>query len=199
MSKSRLESFSDAIFAFAITLLVVTIAQPTNFSNLDNELASRLPAFATYALSFAVIGVMWLNHHSVFTHFAHADRGLVLCNFVLLLTIAFLPYPTQVVGEALQHDAGTRVAVIFYAGTMAMNALAWTALWLYGSMGRRLLAPSFPESQRRTATLLFTIGVVAYALAFGLAFLSPVACLVIQAIFALYYALDPLSRRAAHE
>lgn len=197
MSKGRLEAFSDGIFAIAITLLVLTIAQPTDFHALAQQLGSRWPSFAAYVVSFIVIGIMWLNHHSLFLHFARVDRGLVLCNLTLLLTIAFLPYPTGVFGEALSQRDGATVAAVFYSATMAVNAYAWGALWLYASLGRRLLVPTFPESQRRIATVLFMIGTVAYTLAVGLAFISPIASLALQGIFAVYYALDPVSRRAA--
>jgi uncharacterized membrane protein len=121
----------------------------------------------------------------------------VLCNLALLLTIAFLPYPTGVFGQALREGSGTTVAAVFYSSTMAVNAVAWSVLWLYASTNRRLLVTTFPESQRRTATVLFTIGTLFYALAVGVAFLSPIGSLVIQGVFALYYALDPVSRRAA--
>ncbi len=199
MSKARLEAFSDGIFAIAITLLVLTIAQPvrSDFGHLGSYLSRQWPSFAAYVVSFAVIGIMWLNHHSVFTHFSHSDRGLVLFNLILLLTIAFLPYPTGLFGQALSHHSGTKVAAVFYSATMAVNAYAWTALWLYASGRRRLLVPHFPEEQRRAATVLFTVGTVPYTLAVGLAFLSPIASLALQGGFAVYYALDPVSRRAA--
>lgn len=197
MSKARLEAFSDGIFAIAITLLVLTVSQPSNYHDLGHQLASRWPSFAAYAVSFAVIGIMWLNHHSIFSHIGQIDRGLVLCNLTLLITIAFLPYPTGVFGQALREGSGTTVAAVFYSSTMAVNSYAWAALWLYASTNRRLLVATFPESQRRTATILFTIGTLAYTLAVGVAFLSPIASLVIQGVFAVYYTLDPVSRRAA--
>ena len=195
MSKARLEAFSDGIFAIAITLLVLTIAQPTDYHHLASELTNRWPSFAAYAVSFAIIGIMWLNHHTIFSHLAHSDRGLVLCNLLLLLTIAFLPYPTEVFGQSLREGDGANVAAVFYSGTMAVNALAWAGLWLYASSGRRLLVPSFPESERRMATFLFLMGTVPYLLAVGVAFVSPVASLIIQGVFAVDYALDPVSRR----
>jgi len=197
MSKVRLETFSDAIFAIAITLLVLNIAQPSNFHDLGRQLANRLPDFAAYIVSFAVIGIMWLNHHSLFVHFAKSDRVLVLTNLGLMLTIAFLPYPTGVFGRALVQGSGARVAAVFYSSTMAVNAYMWAAMWLYASTGRRLLVADFPESERLVSTVLFTVGTVAYTLAVGVAFVSPVASLALQGAFALYYALDPLSRRAA--
>jgi TMEM175 potassium channel family protein len=195
MNKSRVEAFSDGVFAIAITLLVLTIAQPTHYRDLAHQLASRWPSFAAYVVSFAVIGIMWLNHHSLFTSFERIDRGLFYLNMLLLLTITFLPYPTGVLGEALAQGQGAQTAAVFYGVTMAVNAYAWGALWLYGSYHRRLLHASFPEEERGLATLLFTIGVVMYTVAVGVAFLNAYAFLAVQAAFALYYALDPVNRR----
>jgi uncharacterized membrane protein len=196
VSKQRLESFSDGVFAIAITLLILTIAQPTNYHDLVHDLVDRLPSFAAYVVSFSVIGIMWFNHHSMFGHLARADRGLVYLNLALLLTIAFLPYPTQIFGEALRQGSGAGVAAVAYSITMAINACAWAALWLYASRRRRLLVSSFPEDQRGPATLLFTIGAVVYTVSVGVAFVNAYACLAFHALMAVYYALDPLSRRA---
>jgi uncharacterized membrane protein len=199
VSKSRLETFGDGIFAIAITLLVLTIAQPTSYADLGHQLAQRWPSFAAYVVSFAVIGIMWLNHHTIFSHFDHIDRPLLFLNFFLLMTVVFLPYPTGVFGEALRTGEGTTIAAVFYSATMAVNALAWGAIWLYASSGRRLLAPSFPETNRRASTVAFTIGIVFYVVSVGVAFLSAYAALAFQFLLAVYYALDPLGRRVARE
>jgi uncharacterized membrane protein len=196
MSKSRVEAFSDGVFAFAITLLVVTIAEPDDYRHLAHDLAQRWPSLAAYVVSFAVIGIMWLNHHSVFGHFSRVDRGLVYLNLLLLMTIAFLPFPTGVLGQALARGQGERTAAVVYGLTMTANAYAWTVLWLYASHRRRLLRCTFPEAERRVSTLLFTLGSVVYTAAIGVAFLSPFAFLAVQAGLAVYYAFDPLSRRA---
>lgn len=197
MSKTRLESLSDGVFAIAITLLVLTIAQPSNYHNLGHQLANRWPSFAAYVVSFAVIGIMWLNHHSVFGHFEHVDRPLVYLNLLLLLTVVFIPYPTGVFGEALRHGNAARIAAVFYSVVVAINACCWAALWLYASSGRRLLVDTFPESERKVATLLFTIGPFFYAVAIAVGFVNAYACLAFHGLLAVYYALDPLSRRAA--
>ena len=197
MSKSRLEAFSDGVFAIAITLLVLTIATPTNYRHLGEQLTDQWPSFAAYAVSFTVIGIMWLNHHSIFTHFARVDRGLIYLNLLLLLTVVFIPYPTGIFGEALKRGEGEEVAAVAYSAAMAANALAWAALWLYASSRRRLLDDAFPESERATATVLFTIGTVLYAIAIVIAFFNAYACLAFHGLLAAYYALDPLSRRAA--
>jgi len=197
MNTSRLETFSDGVFAIAITLLVLTISLPHDYTHLGHELAHRWPSLAAYVVSFIIIGIMWLNHHTVFSHLASVDRGFIFLNLLLLMTIAFLPYPTGVLGEALAVGHGTTTAAAVYGVTMVLNALAWAALWLYASRDRRLLRPSFPEAQRAMATLLFTLGAVVYSAAVGLAFWNAYAFLAIQGVLALYYALDPISRRVA--
>jgi len=197
VTKTRVEAFSDGVFAIAITLLVLTIAQPTSYHDLGRQLGDRWPALAAYVVSFVVIGIMWLNHHSIFGHFGRIDRGLVYLNLLLLLTVVFIPYPTGILGEALRRGEGTRVAAVVYSVTMTVNAYSWGALWLYASSGRRLLDPAFPEAQRRISTLLFSVGTVVYTISIGIAFLNAYACLAFHGLLALYYALDPLSRRAA--
>jgi uncharacterized membrane protein len=197
VNKTRVEAVTDGIFAIAITLLVLTIAQPDNYSRLAHQLVTKWPSLAAYVVSFAVIGIMWLNHHSIFAHFERIDRPLFYLNLLLLMTVAFLPYPTGVLGVALQKGQGARTAAVFYSVSMAINAFAWGALWLYASSGRRLLRASFPESQRRTATVSFTSGTIAYTLSIAIAVANAYACLAFHAALAVYYAFDPVSRRAA--
>ena len=201
MSKARIETLSDGIFAIAVTLLVVTISLPGvgEYTNLAHQLLKRWPSFAAYVITFAVIGVMWLNHHSIFAHFEDVvDRTFFYLNMLLMMTIAFLPYPTGVFGEALGNGEGTRTAAVFYSATMTVNAVAWSALWLYASVGRRLLVPAFPESERRLSTTLFVSGPGAYAVSVLVAVVNAYACLAFHALLVVYYAFDPLSRRAAH-
>ena len=152
-----------------------------------------------FFISFVVIGIMWLNHHTIFSHLGHIDRGLFYLNLALLMTIVFLPYPTGVFGEALRRGVGARTAAVFYTAVMAINALLWVCLWLYASVGRRLLRPEFPESQRAAATLLFIAGAFVYTASIGVAFINPTLCLAVQGGLAVYYAFDPISRRTAHE
>lgn len=197
MGKARLEAFSDGVFAIAITLLVLTIPTPDDYHHLGDALTEQWPAYAAYLVSFAVIGIMWVNHHSLIGHFARLDRNAVYLNLVLLATVVFVPYPTGIFGEALQRGEGERVAAVFYSIVMTVNALAWASLWLYGSARRRLLAPDFPESQRRTATILFTFGTVIYGLTIVVGVINAYACLAVHGAVAVYYALDPLARWVA--
>ncbi len=197
MRKGRIEAFSDGVFAIAITLLVLTIPPPDDYQHLGSTLWNQWPAYAAYVVSFAVIGIMWVNHHTVFDHFERIDRNVVYLNLVLLATVVLIPYPTQVFGEALQRGQGEKVAAVFYSIVMTLNAVAWTAVWLYGSSKRRLLGDDFPEDQRRTATVLFTFGTVIYLMTIVVGLINAYACLAVHGALAVYYALDPLSRWVA--
>lgn len=199
MDKGRVETFSDGVFAIAITLLVLTIAQPSDFAHLAHQLVKRWPSLAAYVVSFTVIGIMWVNHHTIFTHLRVVNRGLFYFNLLLLMTIVFIPYPTEVFGEALSRRQGATTAAVFYSATMTINALAWASLWLYASVGRRLLNWDFPEQQRRVSTILFISGGAFYAVSIGVAFINPYLCLAFHAVLAIYYAFDPISRRVALE
>jgi uncharacterized membrane protein len=199
MDKGRVETFSDGVFAIAITLLVLTIAQPSDFGHLAHQLVNRWPSLAAYVVSFTVIGIMWVNHHTIFTHLRVVNRGLFYFNLLLLMTIVFIPYPTEVFGEALSRSQGATTAAVFYSATMTINAVAWASLWLYASVGRRLLNWDFPEQQRRVSTILFISGGAFYAISIGVAFINPYLCLAFHAVLAIYYAFDPISRRVALE
>ena len=200
MNKARVETFSDGVFAIAITLLVLTIAQPgvADYLHLRHQLLERWPSLAAYAVSFVVIGIMWVNHHTVFSHLRSIDRSLFYWNLMLLMTIVFIPYPTEVFGEALRLHEGARTAAVLYSITMTVNAFMWSGLWLHASRGRRLLHDEFPESQRTVSTLLFTGGTVLYLISIGVAFISAYLCLAFHGVLALYYAFDPISRRLEH-
>src|ERR1044071_6817642 len=106
----RTEAFSDGVFAVAITLLVLNIKIPgldlsPGHLPADKDLWPMLvkewPMLAAYATSFATIGVMWLNHHRLYTHIKRIDTGLLLLNLLLLLVIVFIPVPTALIAEYL--------------------------------------------------------------------------------------------------
>jgi uncharacterized membrane protein len=200
MNKARVEAFSDGVFAIAITLLVLTIALPGagGYLHLRHQLLERWPSLAAYVVSFAVIGIMWVNHHTVFSHLRRVDRGLFYWNLLLLMTIVFIPYPTEVFGQALRLHEGARTAAVLYSITMTINALMWSGMWLHASRARRLLHDEFPEAERSVSTLLFTGGAVLYLISIGVAFINAYLCLAFHGALALYYAFDPISRRVEH-
>src|SRR4051794_40035156 len=141
MTMGRIEAFSDGVFAIAITLLVLEIHVPEDAENgLGQALIDQWPAYASYVVSFFVIGIIWINHHAVFDHLARADRPLLFLNLLLLLFVAVLPFPTNLIATYMQEGgADERGAAGVYSGTMTGVGLAFGALWTYASRPRRLL------------------------------------------------------------
>src|SRR3954449_5825661 len=110
MPTSRLEAFSDGVFAIAITLLVLDIKGPdlAEGHTLAHAVLDLWPSFAAYVTSFAVIGIIWVNHHAIFGHVGLADRRLLALNLLLLLFVALLPWPTSLIAEYLTAGGGAR-------------------------------------------------------------------------------------------
>ena len=93
---SRLVAFSDAVFAITITLLILEIRPPKDYTNLLHSLAVLWPSYLAYAVTFLFIGQVWANHHVMFDHIRAADRVVLLLNTLLLMVVAFLPFSTSV-------------------------------------------------------------------------------------------------------
>ncbi|MCA9865800.1 MAG: DUF1211 domain-containing protein [Anaerolineales bacterium] len=139
----RIIFFSDAVFAIAITLLALEIrlpslpAQATN-AQLLAALGALGPRYLSYAISFLVIGLLWLGHHRAFRHVHQYSNRLIFLNILFLLVIGFLPFPTAVIGEF-----GNAVGTIFYAAAMAAAGLLLALLGRYlGAEGHFLWMPA---------------------------------------------------------
>ena len=112
METSRLETFSDGVFAIAATLLILEIRVPEDTHDLTHALLHLWPSYAAYAVSFVTIGIMWINHHAIFALVGRVDRTYLTIHVFFLLMIAFVPFPTHVVAQHL-HDDG-KTAAFFY-------------------------------------------------------------------------------------
>jgi uncharacterized membrane protein len=193
VTTNRLEAFSDGVFAIAITLLVIEL-RPPDVEHGD-ELASALwdlwPAYAAYLVSFAVIGVMWLNHHRIFVQVVEVDGLLLVLNLLLLLWVAVIPFPTAVVAEHFGEGGdAARTALALYGGVILVAAITFSGLFAWITHDARLLHRLPPPDVRRAARVRFTIGIAAYAVAFLLSFVSAPLALGLHGAMALYYAFD---------
>jgi TMEM175 potassium channel family protein len=135
----RLVAFSDGVFAIAITLLIVEIRPPADYTNLLHGLAALWPSYLAYALTFLFIGQVWANHHVMFDHIHVADRVTLLLNTLLLMIVAFLPFATSVLAGALRSGHGLRTAVVFYGVAFDATALTFNVVWQYARR-RQLLS-----------------------------------------------------------
>ncbi|MCW2870179.1 MAG: hypothetical protein JWL99_1499 [Streptomyces oryziradicis] len=126
----RVEAFSDGVFAIAITLLVLEIKVPEGAADrLWSALGEQWPSYAAYAVTFLVIGIMWVNHHTVFVYIARVDRTLLFLNLLLLMGVAALPWPAGLLAAYLRDGHASQAAAIVYSAFMVYHALTFQALW----------------------------------------------------------------------
>ena len=192
---TRLEAFSDGVFAIAITLLILEIKVPSSDEiashGLAYELLDRWPSFLGFLISFLTIGIMWVNHHALFTYIRHVDRTLMLANLALLMTISFLPYPTAVLAEHLRDVTARTPAAVFYGLTLVVTAIAFNALWWAGrGRQQRLLGADAHEGGVSTITFRYGLGPASYAIATAAAFVNVWLSLAIHFGLAVMYALS---------
>ena len=191
---SRLEAFSDGVFAIAITLLVLELHVPeVARGRLWHGLVREWPQFAAYLSSFFIIGIMWVNHHSMFKQIRRTDRKLLFLNLLLLLWTALLPFPTGLIARNL-GGGGTdaKVAEAVYAANLTLAAIAFSLVWTYAVRRRRLIDHDMTERQEWATIARFSVGTFVYAATIGIAFLSPGIALVLQFLLALYYLFEQL-------
>jgi uncharacterized membrane protein len=189
VSTDRLEAFSDGVFAIAITLLVLEIGVPeAGEGGLWQALMAEWPSFAAFAVSFLVIGIVWVNHHGVIDHLQWASRTVLYLNLLLLFSVAFLPFPSALLAEHLDAGADEEVAAAVYMGAMSLMAVNFSMLWTYITSRRDELGVDLTDAEIRHRTRLFTAGTPVYLAGIGIAFVSPEAVLAITALLAFYYA-----------
>jgi uncharacterized membrane protein len=199
LTAGRVEAFSDAVIAIAITLLVLQLDARSGNGGLAGRLWHQGPLYASYLLSFVNIGTVWLNHHSIFSRLRGVDHGLVLLNLLLLFVVSALTFPTKVVGEALQgaEFADQRTAALLYAGTFLFAATVFCALWLWASRGRRLIHHDMCDQAVRLRTWRMVVAIPLFSIPCVVAIWHPIAAVVIDgAIIASFLLSDSwLERR----
>ena len=188
MDSSRLETFSDGVFAVAITLLVLNlhVRGPGNGSLL-HQFGHLWPGYAALCVSFFVIGVIWVHHHALFKRVAAVDRPLMALNLLLLLCVMVLPFPTATLATYLRHGGGdAHIAAAVYGLVVEGVALSFFAMtsWL---LRHQLLDALVPAAGARAAERQYAGGAVAIALAIGLAFVSAVLALALHMAIAMYF------------
>lgn len=195
MDRGRLEAFSDGVFAVAITLLALDLAVAgPGHGPLLHQLSEHWPAFAAYLVSFATIGVIWINHQSLVRNVAVVDRTLLFLNLVLLLFVVLIPFATSTTSEYLKaNDEDARVATALYGAVFEGMGLSFAAMFAWTLGDGRMIRPVPPGAQR-AAWLRFSPGLVAYLLAIAVAFVSAQAAFAIIGLAAVYYAFERTPR-----
>jgi uncharacterized membrane protein len=194
----RIEAFSDGVFAIAITLLVIEVGVPhVQGTTLSRALVEQWPSYLGYAISFLQIGVIWANHHNRFRFIARSDHLLLFLNILFLMCVAFIPFPTALLADyLLSPGAESTTAGAVYAGTLAVTAVFFTLLWLYAAANYRLVNRNLDPSLLRTMTRRYVFGMIAYLIAFALAFVNVAVSLILIVVLALLFVLpEPGERR----
>jgi uncharacterized membrane protein len=184
---SRLETFSDGVFAIAATLLILEIKLPER-SSLTHELLHLWPSYGAYAISFVTIGIMWINHHAVFEQINRINRTFLVINVFFLMVIAFIPFPTHVLAAHL-HDQ-PRPAAFFYGLTNLLMAAAYACLWFYAAHENRLIAPYADARTVSGISRAFLPGIPIYTVATLSALLSAWLAVALYAAIALFYVFE---------
>jgi uncharacterized membrane protein len=186
VNKARFEAFSDGVFAFAITLLVLGFVVPhlghPEARQLAHSLLAMWPNLIAYALSFAVIGIMWQNHHTLFRTVARVDRTTVLYNLLLLAGTAFIPFATGTLGAYPMLLPATLLygIVLTYCSTVYNVMLAHL-------LRSASIDPSISPLTIRQTVRSYRFGWVTYAGATLIGFVSPVASFAAYVLIVGYY------------
>lgn len=190
-STSRIEAFSDGVFAIAITLLVLEVKVPEveRGSGLAHALVRLWPSYVAYAVSFLTIGIMWVNHHAAFERVATTDRGLLFRNMFLLGSVSFLPFPTAVLARYLRDGGNNaRAAAVMYGLTMMVIGSGFAWLWHHLRRHPELLSATATPAGVQRAFVRSAVGPLVYLVATGVAAIAPVAALAIYGAVAAYFA-----------
>lgn len=167
---SRVEAFSDGVFAIAITLLILEIKVPNidNFSSGDvlyKALMKLWPSYFAFAMSFAAILIMWINHHGFFNYLKKIDARFLFANGFMLLLVTFIPFPTAILAKYID-SASVNAAASFYCGTMVLISIAYNLLWYTSAYKRRLIKPVISNYLINKIKRAYWYGFVIYFLAF---------------------------------
>jgi len=199
MDRSRLEAFSDGVFAVAITLLALdlTVAGPAGHGSLTDQLHEKWPAFLAYLISFFMIGIVWVNHHVLVRSIVKVDRNLLFLNLVLLLFVVLIPFATATVADYFsRHDWDTQVAMMLYGGVFLGMSVGFGLIFEWTLHGQRVSAP-LPPDRHWPARVRFVSGGLVYVAAILIALFNDVASFVLIAAVAVYYIVERTPASAA--
>ena len=204
MDSRRVESFSDGVFAVAITLLIFSLLPIGQGALSYRSLGHAWPQYAAYVVSFLTIGIMWMNHHVLFSHVRLVDRPLMLLNLLLLMGVVAIPFPTALVAEHLigRNASGGRPAAVVYGLVMVVISLFYNAIWLHlighaSALGARFtkqqLLASMPRVGGRLRIPRWSIGLLGYLAGVLVALAGSAAgALAVYGLLAVFYMFNQL-------
>jgi uncharacterized membrane protein len=194
---ARVEAFSDGVFAIAITLLILDLKVPSGpAGHLGAALARQWPTYAAFLLSFAFIGIMWVNHHRLFNHIRRSNNGLLFLNLLLLLGITVVPFPTALLAAHYGTSDRTAATAVFN-GTYVLLAVFFNVLW-HHAVRAGLLDAATRESADGISRQ-YAVGPIAYLACFGLSWINAPASLILNIGLAVFFAIPPRTEPGGRE
>jgi uncharacterized membrane protein len=187
VSTSRLEAFSDGVFAIAATLLILDVNIPDT-GNVTHELLRIWPSYLAYVISFLTIGIIWVNHHTVMTQVGKVDRTFLFLNVIFLMVVAFSPFTTRVVADHLKD--GSHAAAFAYGLNFTLMSICYAMLWFYAASGRRLIGADADQRVVSGISRSFAPGWFMYGAATLSALASAYLAVALYAAIALFYVLE---------
>ena len=183
----RIEAFSDGVFAIAITLLILDIhIEPEGGASIfQTIIATSGSHIIGFVISFIEVGVMWINHHRLFTHIKRSNTTLMALNLLLLLSVVIVPVPTSLLAA---HIGDTQAALI-YNGTFLLMAFSFHILWQYATYHNRLLGSQADVETIKGIHRQYRFGPYLYIIAFVLAYFSIPASLILNLLLAALFAI----------
>jgi uncharacterized membrane protein len=183
---ARLETFSDGVFAVAITLLVLNLHVTAAPGHLAHALGKEWPYYATYVVSFLTIGIIWMNHHGQWERIERADRTLTMLNLVLLMFVTLIPFSTGLLAGHLHAPSDQHVAAAVYAGSLLAMGVSFfaTNIWAFRA---RLFSEQIIERHVGYLIRRNALGLCVYLLAVAVAFANATLSLVLDGLTAVYY------------
>lgn len=185
----RLEAFSDGVFAFAITLLVLNLKDPTagGTTSLIQGLLDQWPTFFALVTSFMTILIMWVNHHNMFNWIKRIDTRFMFLNGFLLFFVVLTPFTTSLIANhIISKDSSIAAAV--YSSSFLLLAIAWNLLWRHAST-RGLLGREVTEAEIKRVNRSYYVGPTFYAIALVAALVSGLASVIVILVVAVFYAV----------
>jgi uncharacterized membrane protein len=179
VTPNRLNAIVDGVFAIAMTLLVLDLPRPLLSRQVIHDLEVHSDAYIAYLVSFATLGVVWLEHHGMMLAVRRTSRSLIEITFGFLLFVALLPWPTALTAAFADEATAARLVTVLYSSTLFAISFTLLGIWVYLSRRPRMLFDrlgyAFRESLRRTALVC-----IPYLVAIVVALVSPLASLIID-------------------
>ncbi len=190
----RIENFSDAVFAIAITLLVLDLHAPDintvkNGAELLHYLKNEWTAYLAFTLSFFSIFIMWVNHHKIFKQIYSRNTAIMFANGLILFLVTAVSYPTALLSRYFEGEASS-ISVAIYTGIFVLINISYNLLWFIASNNKKLLRPGITNSAIKKIRNNYLYGFPTYLIAFGISFHYPAAALAISMLLLVYWAVS---------